>query len=81
MGDFALATFDEALTCMSFMKAIGLQGIAVAPDDKRAVMAANMDTVISVWQDVGTVSINVAYPKAKGCILLNSGAKVELSPV
>jgi uncharacterized protein YPO0396 len=80
IGGFSLAMFDEAFnkidmvktsTCMGFMKDIGLQVIAAAPDDKRAVMAANMDTIISVWREGGAVSIDVAYPKAKGQVLLN----------
>ena len=80
IGGFSLAMFDEAFnkidmvktsTCMGFMKDIGLQVIAAAPDDKRAVMAANMDTIISVWREGGAVSIDVAYPKEKGQVLLN----------
>ncbi|MFT6655281.1 MAG: energy-coupling factor transporter ATP-binding protein EcfA2, partial [Marinomonas primoryensis] len=80
VGGFSLAMFDEAFnkidmvktsTCMGFMKDIGLQVIAAAPDDKRAVMAANMDTIISVWREGGAVSIDVAYPKEKGQVLLN----------
>ncbi len=80
VGGFSLAMFDEAFnkidmvktsTCMGFMKDIGLQVIAAAPDDKRAVMAANMDTIISVWREGGAVSIDVAYPKEKGRVLLN----------
>ncbi|MCV2402783.1 chromosome segregation protein SMC [Marinomonas sp. C2222] len=80
VGGFSLAMFDEAFnkidmvktsTCMGFMKDIGLQVIAAAPDDKRAVMAANMDTIISVWREGGAVSIDVAYPKSKGKNLLN----------
>ncbi|MCB5160315.1 SbcC/MukB-like Walker B domain-containing protein [Marinomonas algarum] len=80
VGGFSLAMFDEAFnkidmvktsTCMGFMKDIGLQVIAAAPDDKRAVMAANMDTIISVWREGGAVSIDVAYPKEKGKALLN----------
>ncbi len=78
-GGFSLAMFDEAFnkidmaktsTCMGFMKDIGLQVIAAAPDDKRAVMAANMETIISVWREGGAVSIDVAYPQAKGKKLL-----------
>ncbi|GAB3475978.1 SbcC/MukB-like Walker B domain-containing protein [Marinomonas epiphytica] len=80
VGGFSLAMFDEAFnkidmvktsTCMGFMKDIGLQVIAAAPDDKRAVMAANMDTIISVWREGGAVSIDVAYPKEKGQSLLS----------
>ncbi|EDO25494.1 predicted protein [Nematostella vectensis] len=79
VGGFSLAMFDEAFnkidmaktsTCMGFMKDIGLQVIAAAPDDKRAVMAANMDTIISVWREGGAVSLDVAYPKEKGRKLL-----------
>ena len=91
VGGFSLAMFDEAFnkidmvktsTCMGFMKDIGLQVIAAAPDDKRAVMAANMDTIISVWREGGAVSIDVAYPKEKGKTLLNGNAEeAELSPV
>ena len=78
-GGFSLAMFDEAFnkidmaktsTCMGFMKDIGLQVIAAAPDDKRAVMAANMETIISVWREGGAVSIDVAYPQIKGKELL-----------
>ncbi|TDO96767.1 SbcC/MukB-like Walker B domain-containing protein [Marinomonas balearica] len=80
VGGFSLAMFDEAFnkidmaktaTCMGFMRDIGLQVIAAAPDDKRAVMAANMDTIISVWREGGAVSIDVAYPQSKGQKLLN----------
>ncbi|MEL0636820.1 SbcC/MukB-like Walker B domain-containing protein [Marinomonas sp. TI.3.20] len=87
-GGFSLAMFDEAFnkidmvktsTCMGFMKDIGLQVIAAAPDDKRAVMAANMDTVISVWREGGAVSIDVAYPKEKGQTLLNGNSEPEFS--
>ncbi|REG85696.1 SbcC/MukB-like Walker B domain-containing protein [Marinomonas pollencensis] len=90
VGGFSLAMFDEAFnkidmvktsTCMGFMKDIGLQVIAAAPDDKRAVMAANMDTIISVWREGGAVSIDVAYPKEKGKTLLNGTADAELTPV
>ena len=79
VGGFSLAMFDEAFnkidmaktsTCMGFMKDIGLQVIAAAPDDKRAVMAANMDTIISVWREGGAVSLDVSYPKVKGRQLL-----------
>ena len=79
VGGFSLAMFDEAFnkidmaktsTCMGFMKDIGLQVIAAAPDDKRAVMAANMDTIISVWREGGAVSLDVSYPKSKGRQLL-----------
>ncbi|MBJ7538220.1 SbcC/MukB-like Walker B domain-containing protein [Marinomonas transparens] len=89
VGGFSLAMFDEAFnkidmvktsTCMGFMKDIGLQVIAAAPDDKRAVMAANMDTIISVWREGGAVSIDVAYPKEKGQTLLNGQADNLLSP-
>ncbi|MFT2112590.1 SbcC/MukB-like Walker B domain-containing protein [Marinomonas sp. 2405UD68-3] len=85
-GGFSLAMFDEAFnkidmaktsTCMGFMKDIGLQVIAAAPDDKRAVMAANMETIISVWREGGAVSIDVAYPQAKGKKLL-AGEDVQL---
>ncbi|SBS37957.1 Chromosome partition protein Smc [Marinomonas spartinae] len=89
VGGFSLAMFDEAFnkidmiktsTCMGFMKDIGLQVIAAAPDDKRAVMAANMDTVISVWREGGAVSIDVAYPKEKGQTLLNGDMDSILNP-
>ncbi|TBR38570.1 chromosome segregation protein SMC [Marinomonas agarivorans] len=79
IGGFSLTMFDEAFnkidmaktsTCMGFMKDIGLQVIAAAPDDKRAVMAANMDTIISVWREGGAVSLDVSYPKEKGKQLL-----------
>ncbi|MGO3344112.1 MAG: SbcC/MukB-like Walker B domain-containing protein [Marinomonas sp.] len=88
VGGFSLAMFDEAFnkidmvktsTCMGFMKDIGLQVIAAAPDDKRAVMAANMDTIISVWREGGAVSIDVAYPKEKGQTLLNGNSDTELT--
>ncbi len=90
VGGFSLAMFDEAFnkidmvktsTCMGFMKDIGLQVIAAAPDDKRAVMAANMDTIISVWREGGAVSIDVAYPKEKGQVLLNGQADNLDTPV
>ncbi|TPE55540.1 chromosome segregation protein SMC [Maribrevibacterium harenarium] len=80
VGGFSIAMFDEAFnkidmaktsTCMGFMRDIGLQVIAAAPDDKRAVMTANMDTIISVWREGGAVSIDVAYPQHKGQSLLN----------
>lgn len=89
VGGFSLAMFDEAFnkidmvktsTCMGFMKDIGLQVIAAAPDDKRAVMAANMDTVISVWREGGAVSIDVAYPKEKGQVLLNGESDASATP-
>ncbi|UTW01468.1 chromosome segregation protein SMC [Marinomonas rhizomae] len=89
VGGFSLAMFDEAFnkidmvktsTCMGFMKDIGLQVIAAAPDDKRAVMAANMDTVISVWREGGAVSIDVAYPKEKGQVLLNGQSDSLATP-
>ncbi|WP_421852027.1 SbcC/MukB-like Walker B domain-containing protein [Marinomonas sp.] len=89
VGGFSLAMFDEAFnkidmvktsTCMGFMKDIGLQVIAAAPDDKRAVMAANMDTIISVWREGGAVSIDVAYPKEKGQVLLNGQADSLATP-
>ncbi|MDP5055335.1 MAG: chromosome segregation protein SMC [Marinomonas hwangdonensis] len=89
VGGFSLAMFDEAFnkidmiktsTCMGFMKDIGLQVIAAAPDDKRAVMAANMDTIISVWREGGAVSIDVAYPKEKGQVLLNGQSESLLTP-
>ncbi|MDB4837062.1 chromosome segregation protein SMC [Marinomonas sp.] len=88
VGGFSLAMFDEAFnkidmvktsTCMGFMKDIGLQVIAAAPDDKRAVMAANMDTIISVWREGGAVSIDVAYPKNKGKQLLNGQIDHDLA--
>lgn len=88
VGGFSLAMFDEAFnkidmvktsTCMGFMKDIGLQVIAAAPDDKRAVMAANMDTIISVWREGGAVSIDVAYPKEKGQVLLNGQSDTMLT--
>ncbi|MCW4627583.1 chromosome segregation protein SMC [Marinomonas sp. KJ51-3] len=90
VGGFSLAMFDEAFnkidmvktsTCMGFMKDIGLQVIAAAPDDKRAVMAANMDTIISVWREGGAVSIDVAYPKEKGQVLLNGQSESLAVPV
>ncbi|QUX95918.1 chromosome segregation protein SMC [Marinomonas sp. CT5] len=90
VGGFSLAMFDEAFnkidmvktsTCMGFMKDIGLQVIAAAPDDKRAVMAANMDTIISVWREGGAVSIDVAYPKEKGQVLLNGQSEQLGAPV
>lgn len=89
VGGFSLAMFDEAFnkidmvktsTCMGFMKDIGLQVIAAAPDDKRAVMAANMDTIISVWREGGAVSIDVAYPQEKGQVLLNGQAENLVNP-
>ncbi|WP_067219625.1 SbcC/MukB-like Walker B domain-containing protein [Marinomonas gallaica] len=86
VGGFSLAMFDEAFnkidmaktsTCMGFMRDIGLQVIAAAPDDKRAVMAANMDTIISVWREGGAVSIDVAYPQQRGQALLSGDHELD----
>lgn len=86
VGGFSLAMFDEAFnkidmaktsTCMGFMRDIGLQVIAAAPDDKRAVMAANMDTVISVWREGGAVSLDVAYPQQRGKALLSGDDELD----
>ncbi|MBJ7549395.1 SbcC/MukB-like Walker B domain-containing protein [Marinomonas ostreistagni] len=86
VGGFSLAMFDEAFnkidmaktsTCMGFMRDIGLQVIAAAPDDKRAVMAANMDTIISVWREGGAVSIDVAYPQQRGKALLSGDHELD----
>ena len=44
-------------------------------------MAANMDTIISVWREGGAVSIDVAYPKEKGQVLLNGQSENLTVPV
>jgi energy-coupling factor transporter ATP-binding protein EcfA2 len=71
-GGMSLALFDEAFNkldlenchnCLSFLKDIHLQVVLAAPDEKYGIMSENMNTIVRIFRDKGSVDIEIEYPK------------------
>ncbi|MBK1717132.1 SbcC/MukB-like Walker B domain-containing protein [Thiocystis violacea] len=71
-GGIALAVFDEAfskldlqntVSALGFLTELGLQVILAAPDEKYGQIAENVDTIVNVYRDGGSVYIDTEYIK------------------
>ena len=71
-GGIALAVFDEAfskldlqntVSALGFLGELGLQVILAAPDEKYGQIAENVDTIVNVYRDGGSVYIDTEYIK------------------
>ncbi|KVW96920.1 hypothetical protein ABW22_05690 [Thiobacillus denitrificans] len=71
-GGMALALFDEAFSkldvgntqsALAFLRDLGVQAIIAAPDERHALLAEEMDTIVNVYRDGGAVSIESQYFK------------------
>lgn len=71
-GGIALAVFDEAfskldlqntVSALGFLAELGLQVILAAPDEKYGQIAENVDTIVNVYRDGGSVYIDTEYIK------------------
>lgn len=80
-GGMALALFDEAFSkldvgntqsALAFLRDLGMQAIIAAPDERHALLAEEMDTIVNVYRDGGAVSIESQYFKARLHALLAS---------
>lgn len=80
-GGMALAIFDEAfskldmqntLNALAFLRDLGMQALIAAPDEKYALLAGEMDTMIRVYRYGGYVSIDPEYLKPAARELLSS---------
>lgn len=80
-GGMALALFDEAfskldmqntLNSLAFLRDLGMQVLIAAPDEKYALLAGEMDTMIRVYRYGGYVSIDPEYLKPAARELLSS---------
>lgn len=80
-GGVALALFDEAfskldmqntLNSLAFLRDLGMQVLIAAPDEKYALLAGEMDTMIRVYRYGGYVSIDPEYLKPAARELLSS---------
>lgn len=80
-GGMSLALFDEAFNkldlenchnCLSFLKDIHLQVVLAAPDEKYGIMSENMNTIVRIFRDKGSVDIEIEYPTEEGQKLLRS---------
>lgn len=69
-GGIALAVFDEAfskldlqntVSALGFLGELGLQVILAAPDKKYGQIAENVDTIVNVYRDGGSVYIDTEY--------------------
>ncbi len=72
-GGMALALFDEAFSkldvgntqsALAFLRDLGMQAVIAAPDERHALLAEEMDTIVNVYRDGGAVSIEPQYFKA-----------------
>lgn len=72
-GGMALALFDEAFSkldvgntqsALAFLRDLGMQAVIAAPDERHALLAEEMDTIVNVYRDGGAVSIESQYFKA-----------------
>jgi energy-coupling factor transporter ATP-binding protein EcfA2 len=77
----ALALFDEAFSkldvqntsnALQFLRDLGMQVLVAAPNEKYAPLAEEMDTMVNVLRDGGTVKILVDYLKPAARALLAS---------
>ena len=71
-GGMALALFDEAFSkldvgntqsALAFLRDLGMQAVIAAPDERHALLAEEMDTIVNVYRDGGAVSIEPQYFK------------------
>ncbi len=71
-GGMALALFDEAFSkldvqntqnALAFLRDLGMQVLLAAPNEKYAILAEEMDTIVSVYRDGGAVSVEPEYIK------------------
>ncbi|HJV66448.1 MAG TPA: SbcC/MukB-like Walker B domain-containing protein [Geomonas sp.] len=89
-GGVALALFDEAFNkldlgncsnCLTFLKDIHLQVLLAAPDEKYGIMSENMNTVVRIFRDGGSVDLEVEYPTEEGQRLLRSDNPYLVEPL
>jgi uncharacterized protein YPO0396 len=78
-GGIALAVFDEAfskldlqntVSALGFLGELGLQVILAAPDEKYGQIAENVDTIVNVYRDGGSVYIDTEYIKPEARLAL-----------
>ena len=71
-GGMALALFDEAFSkldvqntqnALAFLRDLGMQVLLAAPNEKYAILAEEVDTIVSVYRDGGAVSVEPEYLK------------------
>lgn len=71
-GGMALALFDEAFSkldvgntqsALAFLRDLGMQAVIAAPDERHALLAEELDTIVNVYRDGGAVSIEPQYFK------------------
>lgn len=88
-GGMALALFDEAfskldmqntLNALAFLRDLGMQVLIAAPDEKYALLAEEMDTIIQVYRHGGYVSVEPEYLKPALRELLSSDNPYKQSP-
>lgn len=79
-GGMALAIFDEAfskldmqntLNALAFLRDLGMQVLIAAPDEKYALLAEEMDTMVQVYRYGGYVSVDPQYLKPASRELLS----------
>lgn len=88
-GGMALALFDEAfskldmqntLNALAFLRDLGMQALIAAPDEKYALLAEEMDTIVQVYRHGGYVSVEPEYLKPALRELLSSDNPYKQSP-
>jgi len=88
-GGMALALFDEAfskldmqntLNALAFLRDLGMQVLIAAPDEKYALLAEEMDTIVQVYRHGGYVSVEPEYLKPALRELLSSDNPYKQSP-
>lgn len=80
-GGMSLAVFDEAfskldvgntISCLGFMKDLGLQVLLAAPDEKHGLLSEMMDTIVNVTRDGDALHISPEFPTEKGQAFLGA---------
>ena len=88
-GGMALALFDEAfskldmqntLNALAFLRDLGMQVLIAAPDEKYALLAEEMDTIVQVYRHGSYVSVEPEYLKPALRELLSSDNPYKQSP-
>ena len=49
--------------CDAFLRDLGMQVLLAAPNEKYAILAEEVDTIVSVYRDGGAVSVEPEYLK------------------
>ncbi|KHD10288.1 hypothetical protein PN36_19335 [Candidatus Thiomargarita nelsonii] len=85
-GGMSLAVFDEAfskldvgntISCLGFMKDLGLQILLAAPDEKHGLLSEMIDTIINVTRDGDALHISPEFPTEKGQAFLSADNPYE----